>query len=270
MSKTNRKSAFTLIELLVVIAIIALLLSIIAPSLKKAKYYARRIIDRNNLKSLGMAMQLYLNSSKDRFFNYPAADTPNYLWLQMIGDQVGNIDDVRFCPETTAATQDVANRFANKSIWGESSKPWLWGRSAMSNKLYEMGSYGINGWLYADCEQWVPVTMKDYPFKKRSDARVPSLTPLFLDANWVDSWPDNTNVLPATGYNYSLGDQTSGTTSTAIGRFVMDRHGPETNIVFLDGHAETLPHAALWSLSWHAKSRPNYTPVIPKPEPQDK
>ena len=270
MPKTDRRSAFTLIELLVVIAIIALLLSIIVPSLKKAKYYARLVIDRNNLKSLGMATQLYLNSSKDRFFNYPAPETPNYLWLQMIGDQVGNVDDVRFCPETKAKVQDVENSFDTDSIWGTSANPWLWNTSSIPGKRYEMGSYGINGWLYADCEQWVPATMTSYPFKNRAGVKIPYMTPLFLECIWVDSWPENTNVLPATGYNYSEGDRAHGTSTTAIGRFVMDRHGPETNAVFLDGHAETIPHAALWTLSWHAKSRPNNNPVIPKPIPQSK
>jgi len=52
---------FTLIELLVVIAIIALLMAIIVPSLKKAKGHARMLLDRNNLKALAAAMEIYLN-----------------------------------------------------------------------------------------------------------------------------------------------------------------------------------------------------------------
>jgi prepilin-type N-terminal cleavage/methylation domain-containing protein len=51
--------AFTLIELLVVIAIIALLLSIVVPTLKKAKDAARRISCANRLKQWGIAIQMY-------------------------------------------------------------------------------------------------------------------------------------------------------------------------------------------------------------------
>ena len=169
MQKPRQKRAFTLIELLVVIAIIALLLSIIIPSLKKAKSHARQIICRTNLKNLGTAMQVYLTNSHDRFFNYPTTGT-NLLWLKKIGDQVDNIDDIRFCPETTGKIQDVANNYTSGSnIWGESLLPWLWSASADAASQYEMGSYGINGWLYADADQWVPTTMREFPYKNRSE-----------------------------------------------------------------------------------------------------
>ena len=51
--------AFTLIELLVVIAIIALLVSILLPSLTMAKELARRVVCATNLRSLGLTYQLY-------------------------------------------------------------------------------------------------------------------------------------------------------------------------------------------------------------------
>ncbi len=52
---------FTLIELLVVIAIIALLVSILLPSLKTAKELARSVVCLSNLKSTGTAIFLYAN-----------------------------------------------------------------------------------------------------------------------------------------------------------------------------------------------------------------
>ena len=149
-------------------------------------------------------------------------------------------------------------------------RPWLWNASAQSYKNYEMGSYGFNGWFYADVNRWVPAEMADFPYTNLSEVKVAATTPLFLDANWVDGWPSNTNTLPAGGYNYSLGDRAGGTQSTAIGRFVLDRHGRKTNVSFLDMHVETIPHEKLWTLSWHKGSKPNYSPVIPKPLPKEK
>lgn len=55
----RRKAGFTLIELLVVVAIIALLLSILLPSLAGAKKVARRVVCGSNLRQLGIGMRSY-------------------------------------------------------------------------------------------------------------------------------------------------------------------------------------------------------------------
>ncbi len=54
-----RRKGFTLIELLVVIAIIALLLSILLPSLEAVKKQARGLICRSNMRQIGLAAIFY-------------------------------------------------------------------------------------------------------------------------------------------------------------------------------------------------------------------
>ena len=60
-----RRKAFTLVELLVVIAIIALLISILAPSLKMAKDLAKQAVCATHLRAVGNAVALYAGANRD-------------------------------------------------------------------------------------------------------------------------------------------------------------------------------------------------------------
>ena len=66
--------AFTLIELLVVISIIALLLSILLPSMGAAKEHAKKIVCLSNLRSFGLAMHTY---SMDQNGKWPSFVVPS-------------------------------------------------------------------------------------------------------------------------------------------------------------------------------------------------
>lgn len=64
------RGGFTLIELLVVVAIIALLVSILLPSLSSARKHAKTVVCGSNMHHIGLAMANYLFSSNS---TYPAS-----------------------------------------------------------------------------------------------------------------------------------------------------------------------------------------------------
>lgn len=70
-----RKKAFTLIELLVVIAVIALLLSMLLPTLAKVKRKGWAILCLSNMRQMHMAAQIFANNNNDYYPPAYAADS---------------------------------------------------------------------------------------------------------------------------------------------------------------------------------------------------
>ena len=83
--------AFTLIELLVVIAIIALLVSILMPSLQKAKEMAKDVVCASNQKSVSYGIFLYAQDYDDQI---PVSTmyNPGWYWLHW-AHRIGKVAD---------------------------------------------------------------------------------------------------------------------------------------------------------------------------------
>jgi len=78
-------SGFTLIELLVVIAIIALLVTILMPSLNSAKELARRAVCASTVRNWGLVAHTFANENDG---NLPGANSREWWWLPAMPDRV--------------------------------------------------------------------------------------------------------------------------------------------------------------------------------------
>ncbi len=133
------RHGFTLIEVLVVVAIIALLISILLPSLSRARRQARTVQCQAHLHQIGLGLFMYAEQHKGKTLSvwpnrYRGAP---YLWdysyHSMLPRFVGNSKQVYFCPDRPKQSHvtkagagygtvpDIATTYAyNESGWSQS------------------------------------------------------------------------------------------------------------------------------------------------------
>lgn len=114
-----RRNGFTLIELLVVVAIIALLISILLPSLSQARQQARSAVCRNNLRCIWTGILTYAMEYDDRVpyledpnITDPEADPFDEKYPTSVGNMLFKYVNPKSwtCPSAVAGWPKSANR----------------------------------------------------------------------------------------------------------------------------------------------------------------
>jgi prepilin-type N-terminal cleavage/methylation domain-containing protein len=139
----SRAPAFTLIELLIVIAIIAILASLLLPSLARAKQKALQSACLSNLRQIGLGMHMRLPDDEDRFVDrrdlktslgykpwttWPPSD-PRGGWAALVWSNEVKSDAVWRCPSVAKKPFDVTPQCNQLSRPGDANSDvnyWLW------------------------------------------------------------------------------------------------------------------------------------------------
>ena len=235
---------FTLIELLVVIAIIALLLSIVVPSLKRVKEKARAVICLTNYHQWGLAFSAYLQENNNKFMgewlNIAQSDGGHDIWVEALAPYYGDNEDILVCPS------------AKKSALKGGRPPYTgWAfpdDSAYGGVAGKQGSYMINWWV-TNPYNYALGKYTDDPRSWKTDlVRVSTNNIPVLGAGGVvwRAFPDDTDLLPQYDGDWDWKPGVS------MPRFSTNRHEQGyTHILFMDWSARKVGLKELWTLKWH-------------------
>lgn len=259
------RRGFTLIEVLVVVAILALLISILLPSLHSARAQARGAVCLSNLKQVGTGLAMYVLQSRDVYpmhsslasqttaLGRPRTRWPDYLHRHMRSEEVYE------CPSMTATQrEDFAKQWAH-------------------NPTKHFGGYGYNFQYLGNSRHWedvsqlgagVPREWNRPFFARQAEIRHPATTVAIGDT--AGSKNGNPDHRPGEGgaavyaIDPPLGSLALGSKGSRKNRSSLDasnfyyeggsslddeelyrsppdrRHNQRANIVFADGHAERM------------------------------
>jgi prepilin-type N-terminal cleavage/methylation domain-containing protein/prepilin-type processing-associated H-X9-DG protein len=231
---------FTLVELLVVISIIGLLMSVLLPSLGRARGQANAVVCANNLRNLGFAFACYANDYDD--YAMPAREKPSIYWWG--GVEPNGIDHkagfvwpyIQSELKKNSVYECPAQRYGSYGLQG---KP----PGEQDDPKWITSTYGYNGYYLCPPQSgWDDDSnIKDRPWQKITTVISPKDVFAFADTlidmsgsgqtfntflldppykyvpkNYGNSWPKN--PWPTTCF----------------------RHNDRANVVFVDGHCASM------------------------------
>jgi len=202
------RRAFTLVELLVVIGIIALLISILLPSLASARESARRVQCASNQKQIAMAVFAYAHDNKGFA---PVGNDVNYSgtsggWINQ------RLHALKYLRAQEAGTDGSV---------GATQFPMYLCPTANQSNRPELFSIGYNCWLFGK---------ENNAYMKLSRVRNSAEAMM-----WIDSY-ERTTLVNSYVVFWTLNFEAL-THSYGYPDF---RHNDSANVAYVDGHVSTV------------------------------
>jgi len=221
----RKKSAFTLIELLVVVAIIAVLISILVPSLKAAKEQAYVVLCLSQERQMGIASAMYGNEHNGRF----VSNLPSAPW------------DVQLAPYLGLRTSAPTDLLRCPKDYRKGTDQWQWSRSYSLSRQHSLkpDEWGI-AYFGGDPNSGYK------PNIRLADVKHPAKTLFVIEVGYGNEFGGGGNR--QWSYNWGVVD---GWLAEINIPFSPD-HGEKMNFLLADFHVETFPpqrayQEMLWS-----------------------
>jgi len=247
MKQTRNQSGFTLVELLVVIGIIAILISLLLPSLNRARESASSLKCLSNLRQIAQGLVMYANENKGQVppgsgledasgnhitalaagydFYAPSVSTAMWSDHSFVG---------KFAPNPSTSGSGRAGRSGYTHANGKT----VWTCPSDTNASFNDGngrnvSYAViyNAWPDRNTFQSASQAQSQYRdrFFRLSRVKESSRTVFALDAHNARYGHTNAGGWAARPQESGIGGSD----------YYANRHLGRTNLVFFDGHAAT-------------------------------